>query len=126
MLPFNKKLKPLARVLRKNMTEAEIALWARIRRKQLKDKQFYRQKNIGNYIVDFYCPAAKLIIELDGEQHYTDEGLKKDELRDSYLKRLGYRVLRFSSSEALTNLDGVVETIYDYLEDYDAAHDPTD
>jgi very-short-patch-repair endonuclease len=126
MLPFNKKLKPLARVLRKNMTEAEIALWARIRRKQLKDKQFYRQKNIGNYIVDFYCPAAKLVIELDGDQHYTDEGLRKDEIRDSSLKRLGFTVLRFSSSEALTNLDGVVETIYDYLEDYDAAHEPTD
>lgn len=115
MLPFNKKLKPLARALRKNMTEAEIALWARIRKKQLKDKQFYRQKNVGDYIVDFYCPAAKLIIELDGDQHYTDEGLKKDEIRDRFLKRLGFRVLRFSSSEALTNLDGVIETIYDYL-----------
>lgn len=97
------------------MTDAEIALWARIRRKQLKDRQFYRQRNIGNYIVDFYCPATKLIIELDGDQHYTDGGLKKDEIRDRYLKRLGFRVLRFSSHETLTNLDGVVETIYDYL-----------
>ncbi|MDD5642717.1 MAG: DUF559 domain-containing protein [Syntrophales bacterium] len=114
MLPFNKKLKPLARALRKNMTDAEIALWSRIRRKQLKDKQFYRQKNIGNYIVDFYCPAAKLIIELDGDHHYTGDGPKKDEIRDRNLKPLGFKVLRFSSYEALRNLDGVVETIYDY------------
>lgn len=52
------------------MADAEKNLWAKIRGKQLKDKQFYRQKNIGNYIVDFYCPAAKLIVELDGGQHY--------------------------------------------------------
>jgi len=62
MLPFNKNLKGLARNLRKSMTEAEWFLWRRIRRKLLKGYQFYRQKNIGNYIVDFYCPAAKLII----------------------------------------------------------------
>ena len=115
MFPFNKKLKPLARSLRKNMTDAERNLWTKIRGKQLKDKQFYRQKNIGNYIVDFYCPAAKLIIELDGDQHYTEEGHKKDEARDRYLKHLGFTVLRFSSREVLKNLDGVLETIYDYL-----------
>ena len=63
MLPFNKKLKTLARKLRKNMTEAESFLWQRIRRKQLKGRQFYRQKNIGDYIVDFYCPSIKLIVE---------------------------------------------------------------
>ena len=115
MLSFNKKLKPLARALRKNLTDAETALWAKIRRKQLKDKQFYRQKNIGNYIVDFYCPAAKLIIELDGDQHYTDKGRKQDEVRDRYLQHLGFTVLRFSSREVLKNFDGVLETIYDYL-----------
>ena len=63
MLPFNKKLKTLAGKLRKNMTEAESFLWQRIRRKQLKGRQFYRQKNIGDFIVDFYCPSAKLIVE---------------------------------------------------------------
>ena len=115
MLPFNKKLKPLARAHRTNMTDAETALWAKIRRKQLKDRQFYRQKNIGNYIVDFYCPAAKLIIELDGDQHLTDKGMKADEIRDRYLQSLGFTILRFSSREVLKNIDGVLETIYDYL-----------
>jgi len=77
MLPFNKELRQFARELRKNMTDAEKHVWSRIRRKQLKNSQFYRQKNIGNYIVDFYCPAAKLIIEIDGCQHYSDTRPKK-------------------------------------------------
>jgi len=115
MLPFNKNLKNLARVLRKNMTDAERNLWAKIRGKQLKDKQFYRQKNIGNYIVDFYCPSAKLIVELDGGQHYSDEGMKKDKIRDSYLKHLGFTVLRFSDRDVLKNIEGVLEKIYEFL-----------
>jgi very-short-patch-repair endonuclease len=115
MLPFNKNLKNLARNLRKNMTDAERNLWAKIRGKQLKEKQFYRQKNIGNYIVDFYCPAAKLIIELDGGQHYSENMQKKDEIRDSYLNQLGFRVLRFSDREVLKNIEGVLERIYKYL-----------
>ena len=75
-LPFNNKLKSLARRLRTNMTDAERHLWAGIRRKQLGGAQFYRQKNIGNYIVDFYCPSARLIVELDGGQHYWDPGIR--------------------------------------------------
>jgi len=115
MLPFNKNLKNLARALRKKLTDAERNLWAKIRVKQLKNKQFYRQKNIGNYIVDFYCPAAKMIIELDGGQHYSDEGKKRDEIRDNYLKHLGFRVLRFSDREVLKNIEGVLERIYEHL-----------
>ena len=67
------------------MTEAEKLLWSKVRKKQLKGYQFYRQKNIGNYIVDFYCPAAKLVIELDGGQHYSPKGKEKDKRRDAYL-----------------------------------------
>ena len=95
MLPYNKNLKILARNLRKNMTDAETRLWSKIRRKQLKKFQFYRQKNIGDYIVDFYCPAAKLIVEIDGGQHYSKENIVKDEARDKFLKDLGFRVLGF-------------------------------
>jgi len=87
-LPFKRSLQPLARELRKNMTEAEQHLWARIRGKQLQNIQFYRQKNIGNYIVDFYCPAAKLIIEVDGGQHYEVKVGVKDRERDEYLAAL--------------------------------------
>ena len=66
MLYYNNKLKPLARQLRSNMTEAEKRLWSKIRRKQLRGRQFYRQRIIGNYIVDFYCPKDKLVIEWMG------------------------------------------------------------
>jgi len=97
------------------MTDAEIHIWTRVRRKQLKGHQFYRQKNIGNYIVDFYCPAAKLVVEIDGGQHFTEEGLRKDELRDRHLARLGFRVLRFTDTEVFKNTDAVIETIWQHL-----------
>jgi very-short-patch-repair endonuclease len=115
MLPYNKDLKIFARELRMNMTETEMFLWQRIRRKQLFGYQFYRQKNIGNYIVDFYCPAAKLIIELDGGQHYSKNGMIRDEQRDSYLCSLGFSTLRFSDREVFKNTEGVIEKICQYL-----------
>jgi very-short-patch-repair endonuclease len=115
MLPFNKNLKAFARDLRRNMTDAELHIWKRIRRKQLKGHQFYRQKNIGSYIVDFYCPAAHLIIEIDGGQHYGDEGLRKDAIRDDYLASLGFVVIRFSDREVLKNIEAVLENVCGYL-----------
>lgn len=115
MLPYNKNLKPLARKLRTNMTDAERLIWSKIRRKQIHGVQFYRQKNIGPYIVDFYCPAAKLIVEIDGGQHYEDEGMKKDETRDQYLEKQGLMDLRFSNLDVLKNIDAVVERICEYL-----------
>ena len=116
VLPYNKNLKESARVLRKNMTDAERRLWSKVRRKQLKEFQFYRQKNIGDYIVDFYCPAAKLIVEIDGGQHYSKENIVKDEARDKFLGDLNFRVLRFSNSDVFKNIEGVVEEIYNHLE----------
>jgi very-short-patch-repair endonuclease len=115
MLPFNKKLKPFARNLRSNMTDAERLIWSKIRRKQIGDLQFYRQKNIGDYIVDYYCPKGKLIVEIDGGQHYEGEGMKKDQERDRYLQKLGFAVLRFSDIDVLKNIDGVVERIHEHL-----------
>jgi very-short-patch-repair endonuclease len=115
MLPFNSKLKPLARNLRSNMTNAELLIWSKVRRKQIDNFQFYRQKNIGQYIVDFYCPRGKLIVEIDGGQHYENEGMKKDQERDRYLQKLGFTVQRFSDIDVLKNIDGVVETIHEQL-----------
>ncbi len=85
MLKYNKALKCYSRELRGNLTDAEKFLWDKVRGRQLKECQFYRQKIIGNYIVDFYCPKARLIIELDGGQHYTEEGTVKDMIRDKYM-----------------------------------------
>jgi len=95
------------------MTDAERLLWSKLRRKQLKGLQTYRQRIIGNYIVDFYCPGSKLIIEIDGGQHYADKGIGKDKIRDEYMRDEGFRALRFSDREVLKNLDGVIERIYE-------------
>src|SRR4030042_2386426 len=92
MLRYNKSLKEYSRSLRVHITEVERLLWERIRGKQLKGCQFYKQKTIGNYIVDFYCPRAKLVIELDGGRHYSSEGEARDRGRDGYLKGIGLRV----------------------------------
>ena len=116
MGPYNKKLKQASRDLRNNMTEAEKVLWSRLRGKQILGLQFYRQKPILNYIVDFYCPAVNLVIECDGGQHYTIEGLEADRIRDEALGELGLSVLRFDNGQVLRELDGVVERIYQFIQ----------
>ena len=104
-------LKQYSRQLRENMTDAERQLWAKIRVKQLKGHQFYRQKPIGDYIVDFFCPRAKLAIEIDGSHHLVGETIEYDRIRDDYLSSLGLRVLRFSNTDVLTNIEGVAKRI---------------
>lgn len=105
----NPKLKPFAQKLRKEMTKEERHLWYDF----LKGLPVTvnRQKVIGNYIVDFYCASAKLVIELDGSQHYKDKGIKSDEKRDAYFKELGLHVLRYSNDDVNNNFDGVCEDI---------------
>ena len=95
MDPYNRELKLRSRELRSSMTDAEIRLWSKLRRKQVHSLQFCRQKPIGNFIVDFYCPKARLVIEIDGGQHYQEQGMDRDAARDSYLRGLGLEVIRF-------------------------------
>ena len=104
MLSYDKQLKALSQHLRKNMTDAENMLWLKLRRKQLKGHPFYRQKIIGKYIVDFYCPKANLVIELDGGQHYSETGKAKDRTRDDVLGEMGIKVLRFSDRDVFENI----------------------
>lgn len=111
MLEYNRKLKNRLRKLREEMTEAEKFLWVKIRKKQVNNLQFYRQKIIGNYIVDFYCPKAKMVIEIDGGQHYVGEGMRRDVIRDNYLQNLGLKVLRFTNLDVLKNIEGVLDKI---------------
>ncbi|MBN1177101.1 MAG: DUF559 domain-containing protein [Dehalococcoidales bacterium] len=115
MLPYNKKLKEPARKLRENMTDAEKCLWSRLRSKHL-GYMFSRQKPIGDYIVDFYCHKARLVVEVDGGQHFTVDTASNDRVRDEYMRSLGLTVLRFSNSDVMKNTDGVTETIYKFLE----------
>jgi len=112
MLRYNVNLKDKARQLRKNSTDSESALWSRLRGKQLMGIQFYRQKSIGNYIVDFFAPRTNLVVEVDGSQHLEGDHLKRDKSRDEYLVGLGLKVLRFNSSEVLKEIDAIVDVIY--------------
>ncbi len=83
---------------------------------RLNGHRFQRQRIIGNYIVHFYCPSAKLVIEIDGGQHYLEENLNADFRRDEYLKVKGLRVLRFTDTNVLTNTDAMVEEILRQIE----------
>jgi very-short-patch-repair endonuclease len=111
MQPYNQKLAINARALRLKMTDAEHALWQRIRLKQLHGLQFYRQKPLLAFIVDFYCPKAKLVIELDGSQHFEEAHRAADEERDTALTGLGLRVLRFDNRQVLLETDEVMAEI---------------
>ena len=92
------------------MTDAEQLLWSRIRRKQIHSIQFYRQKPIGNYIVDFYAPAARLVIELD------EEYILRDKKRDVDLMAQNLNVLRFDNLQVLQSIDSVIEEIFNKIQ----------
>jgi very-short-patch-repair endonuclease len=93
------------------MTPAETLLWRHVKANRLEGVGIRRQVPIGNYIVDFVCFSAKLIIELDGESHNFEEIQAKDQRRDAFLKSEGFRVLRFTNEQVMSNLEGVVEAI---------------
>ena len=108
-MEHNKKLTSRAQQLRKNMTKEERKLWYDYLRNY--PYQFRRQVAFGNYILVFYCAAAKLAIELDGSQHYEQEGQEYDSRRTAYLNRAGIMVLRFSNTDVMRNLTGVCQMI---------------
>ncbi|MCK4403013.1 MAG: endonuclease domain-containing protein [Dehalococcoidia bacterium] len=101
----------LARELRRRETNAEKALWARLRKSQLEGVKFRRQQPIGPYIVDFASFEKRVIVEIDGGQHNESEVRGRDEERAEWLKEKGYHVLRFWNNEVLVNMEGVLEVI---------------
>jgi very-short-patch-repair endonuclease len=101
----------LARELRKQQTDAEILLWQLLRNRQLLDAKFRRQHPIESYIADFYCDQYQFIIELDGGQHFTEEGIAKDLIRTHRLNELGIKVLRFENQRVLTQTESVLREI---------------
>ena len=105
----NKNNVPIAKILRKNMTKEEKHLWY----DYLRDHpvRFLRQKVIGEYIVDFYCASAKLVFELDGSGHYTEEGKEYDKERTAFLEKYGLKVVRIPNTEIHSNFDGVCKYI---------------
>jgi very-short-patch-repair endonuclease len=105
------KLRSNARALSKNSTDAERILWSELRDHRLNGASFRRQVPIANYIADFVCHAAKLVIELDGGQHFSDGQETADAKRSAIIETRGFRVLRFSNHDVMTNRAGVLETI---------------
>ena len=106
-------LTPIAQTLRKNMTREEVKLWKCFL--QPLPVVVKRQKVIGNYVVDFYIPKAKLVIELDGSQHYSETGIASDRKRDSDLNDLGLTVLHYSNLDVHRNFDGVCADIVRHI-----------
>jgi very-short-patch-repair endonuclease len=105
-----KRLETFRKNLRNHSTSAEATLWNHLKQQQLGAK-FRRQHSIGNYIVDFYCAPQRIAIELDGANHFTEEGIKYDEKRSAYLRSLNVIVIRFENREVFENLAGVLDKI---------------
>ena len=115
---YNKNLQPLASALRKNMTKAEASLWKYVLKdKQLKGYQFRRQRPVLQYIADFLCTDLMLIIEIDGITHDNEKIIVRDTQRENDLIKLGFKIIRFTDDEVLTNIDGVAKELGRIIDD---------
>ena len=114
MIRKNPELLPRAKELRKNMTAQERKLWYLFLRTY--QYKFYKQRIIESFVVDFYCSKAKLAIELDGSQHYTEQGSAYDQQRSAVIEKYGILVLRFSNKEVDENFHNVCETINELVQ----------
>ena len=112
-IPYRRDLKPRARLLRRDPTPAERKLWFEfLRTHQLR---FTRQKPLGRYVADFYCSCMRLVVELDGDSHFTAQGERYDRVRTEALEREGIRVLRFTNAEVIEQFEGVCRRIDEVL-----------
>jgi very-short-patch-repair endonuclease len=115
IIPYNPKLKEIARTLRNNSTLGEVILWKKLRNKQMLGYDFHRQKPIDQFIVDFYSPKLKLAIEIDGGSHETEDAFEKDRGRQARLESLGIKFLRFKESEVRKNIRRVLDAIEHWI-----------
>jgi len=112
-LHTKKELTERRKELRQNLTLAEAFLWKHLKARKLNERRFSKQHSIGNYIVDFYCPSERLIIELDGEVHQNANAEEYDARRTNYLENIGFTVLRFENKMVFENLSSVLMEIKD-------------
>ncbi|MBL4665663.1 MAG: endonuclease domain-containing protein [Nitrospinaceae bacterium] len=113
---FNKNTERAKRKsLRKKMPPAEMALWQVLRNRQANGHKFRRQYSVDRYILDFYCPSAKLAIEIDGDSHFTESAVQADRVRQKAIEELGIRFLRFTNQEVYESLDDVFDKILKHL-----------
>ncbi|MBT3802954.1 MAG: DUF559 domain-containing protein [Bacteroidetes bacterium] len=119
IIPYNPRLKQLARNLRNNSTQSEIRLWGYLKGKQIMGYDFHRQKPTDNYILDFFCNELMLGIELDGYSHHFEEVLVKDERKEKRMNELGIKVIRFEDEEVMRDIDNVIRSIEGYIEEFE-------
>ncbi len=112
---MKKSLTVFAKNLRQNQTNQERKLWHLLKAKRFQNNKFRRQFPIGRYIVDFCCPQAKLVIELDGGQHNENDIIERDMARDKFLEDEGYKILRVWNNEVDNNIEGVFQKIFEML-----------
>jgi very-short-patch-repair endonuclease len=105
------ELKPFRKQLRNHSTSAEATLWTYLQKSQLENRKFRRQHSLGNFIADFYCPSEKLVVELDGEGHYHEPGIERDRIKESYLRSIGIRVVRFENRWVFEDIEWVLGEI---------------
>ncbi len=118
---YNRKLQPFANKLRKEMTKAEACLWKyTLRARQMNGYQFRRQRPVLQYIADFMCKELKLVIEVDGLTHQSNETCEKDKRKTYALERARFKVLRFADEQVLNNMNGVREVILSVIEELEA------
>jgi very-short-patch-repair endonuclease len=115
IIPYNPKLKELARRLRNDGTLGEVLLWKELNNKQMHGYDFHRQKPLLNYIVDFYCYELNLVIEVDGHYHNHEETYKLDLLREHELEKYNLTIIRFSEQEIRKDMVNVLRTIEQYI-----------
>jgi very-short-patch-repair endonuclease len=115
IIPYNPKLKVLARQLRNDSTKSEIRLWQHLKGKQMMGYDFHRQKPLLEYIADFYCYELELVIELDGYTHQFEEVIARDEVKQRVLEEIGLTVMRFADIEVMHDINNVLRTIENYI-----------
>lgn len=119
IIPYNPKLKELAKKLRQNMTFSEVKLWNELKNGQLKGYDFDRQRPIGNYIVDFYCKDLQLAIEVDGITHFDKKVIEKDFIRQEDIESYGVSFLRFDALLVVNKVEAAVREIRNWIIDYE-------
>ena len=119
IIPYNPKLKEFARQLRNNSTKTGILIWQKLKRKQMYDYDFHRQKPIDNYILDFLCYELILSIEIDGYSHELIDVIEKDTKKTKKMKQFGITVLRFNDVQVLKVMENVLRAIEQYIIDFE-------